>query len=65
VNAYPPPRAEQLTDTLAGGGTWHTHEWIGAVLPGSHLTGDAARQRAQVREFLESAVSACRRLASG
>ncbi|MFI5310387.1 MAG: hypothetical protein ACHQQ3_04075 [Gemmatimonadales bacterium] len=62
VNAYPAPPADQLTDPLAGGGTWHTHEWVGAVLPGSRVTGDAREQRAQVRAYLDSAVTACRRL---
>ncbi len=65
VNANPQPRAEQLTATLAGGGHWHTHEWIGAVLPGSRVDGDASAQAAQVREFLASALAACRSLVGG
>jgi len=64
VNAQPEPRPEQLTDPLAGGGSWHTHEWIGAVLPGSRVAGDAHAQEAQVRACLDAAVAACRRLVS-
>lgn len=37
VNMYPAPKASELTDALDGGGSWHTREWIGAVLPGSRL----------------------------
>jgi hypothetical protein len=46
---------------LWGKGTWHTDEWIGAVLPGSRL-GSGSMQEEQVREFVDSAVSACRGL---
>lgn len=60
VNASPQPRAEQATATLDGGGMWHTDEWVGAVLPGSRVSGDAAAQQAQVRAFLDSALAACR-----
>ncbi len=62
VNAHPQPRKEQLTASLAGGGSWHTHEWIGAVLPASRVTGDAEAQAAQVRSFLDSALAAARQL---
>jgi len=62
VNAHPQPRADQLIDSLAGGGTWHTHEWIGAVLPGSRVAGDAAAQQAQVRAYLDAGLAACRAL---
>lgn len=62
VNARPEPRADQLTASLGGGGTWHTREWIGAVLPGSRVSGDATAQRAQVRAYLDSALAACREL---
>jgi hypothetical protein len=64
VNAYPPPKVDQLTDVIAGNGSWHTHGWIGAVLPGSRIAGDAGAQQAQVREYLASAVVACRKLIS-
>lgn len=62
VNASPAPRADQLTDPLAGGGSWHTHEWIGAVLPGSRVIGDAVAQQAQVRACLDASLAACRKL---
>ena len=65
VNAYPFPGTDRLTASLAGGGRWHTQEWIGAVLPGSYVTGDAAAQEAQVRAFLDSALEACRALVRG
>ena len=61
VNMRPEPPRDALTAPLAGGGTWHTREWIGAVLPGSRIS-DAAPVREQVDAFLDSAVSACRAL---
>jgi len=64
VNASPQPAASKLPTLLKGGGMWHTHEWIGAVLPASHMTEAPNKQEQQVREFLESAVSACRSLVS-
>lgn len=57
VNAVPRPPIDQLTTTLAGSGHWHTHEWVGAVLPGSRVLGDAAAQGAQVDAFLSSALA--------
>lgn len=65
VNAYPSPPASRLTARLGGGGHWHTHEWIGAVLPGSRLAGDPAALRDQARDFLRSAMAACHALARG
>jgi hypothetical protein len=62
VNARPQPRGQALPETLAGGGFWHTHEWIGAVLPASRLPADGAEQLDQVRRFLGSAVLACKEL---
>jgi hypothetical protein len=54
VNMHPQPMATP-TARLDGNGSWHTREWIGAVLPGSRLTpGDG--QRTQIRAFLESAL---------
>jgi hypothetical protein len=61
VNANPSPTAESVKAPLAGGGTWHTREWIGAVLPGSRL-GDETAAPDQVRAFLDSAIVACREL---
>lgn len=58
----PQPTVSQARSRpLWGRGSWHTREWIGAVLPGSRL-GSASAQEQQVREFIDSAVSACRGL---
>lgn len=46
---------------LWGNGTWHTYQWVGAVLCGSRL-GAASSQERQIREFLDSGVTACRTL---
>jgi len=59
VNMYPQPPASALTPTLRAGGTWHTHEWIGAALAGSHLPAGGA-QRAAIDDFLASAVASAR-----
>ena len=62
VNMRPQPTASRARSRpLWGGGTWHTDEWVGAVLCGSRL-GAASSQERQTREFLDSAVSACRAL---
>jgi hypothetical protein len=63
VNAHPQPRPDLATGALAGSGQWHYEDWIGAVLPGSRITGDAATQERQVGAFLDSALTACRELA--
>lgn len=60
VNAYPAPSRDALGAALAGAGRWHTFEWIGAVLPGSHVAANGASQRVQMRDFLRSALSALR-----
>ena len=60
VGPYPYPATHELPD-LAGGGHWHTTDWVGAALPASVYLG-AVDQRAQVVAFVESAVAACRRL---
>lgn len=66
VNAHPQPTtARAIGLPLHGDGAWHTHEWIGAVLAGSRVTGDAAAQQAQVRAYLDSALAACRSLVAG
>ena len=54
VNMYPFPAAAP-TSSLPGGGTWHSHEWIGAVLPGSRLDRDG--QREQVAAFFAASVA--------
>ncbi|HEV2722836.1 MAG TPA: hypothetical protein VG323_22620, partial [Thermoanaerobaculia bacterium] len=53
VNHHPPTSRRDLP-ALAGGGTWNTSGWVGAILPWSH-GGDA-------QAFLDSAVAASRRL---
>jgi len=64
INMNPQPSAAQARlRPLWGHGIWHTREWVGAVLPGSKLERASAQER-QVREFVDSAVSACRALAT-
>ena len=55
VNRYPAPSTPP-TAALEGGGRWHSHEWIGAVLPGSRLPADG--QQHQVKSFIDSAIGA-------
>ena len=62
VNARPQPALSQLSESLEGGGSWHTTEWIGAVLSGSRLSMDADAQEHASRVFLSSAVRTCRSL---
>jgi hypothetical protein len=63
VSMHPHPSpAQARSRPLWGRGTWHTRDWMGAVLTGSRLEG-ASKQEWQVREFIDSAVSACRALA--
>jgi hypothetical protein len=59
VNVYPPPHdiASLTAATLKGGGTWHTDQWLGAVLPGSRLSAEGQEQ--QTEAFLTSAIEAC------
>ena len=64
VNARP-ATSQEPSAPLEGGGVWHTDGWVGAILPGSRLTSDAAGQEAQVRAFLNSAVEACTQLVTG
>jgi hypothetical protein len=61
VNMRPQPPASALTLQLEGRGTWHTNEWIGAVLLGSRISG-GADQRTQIRAFLDSATRTAREL---
>lgn len=53
VLPWPPPKDRDLP-ALDGGGSWHTEDWIGAVLEGDQ----------EVDAFLDSAVAACRTLLS-
>jgi hypothetical protein len=55
VNHYPATTRRNLPP-LAGGGSWHTEGWVGAILPMSR-GGDA-------QAFLDSAVAASRTLIS-
>ena len=63
VTPYPHAEEPELP-ALAGGGAWHTQDFLGAVLPGSRLVsaGGADAQERRTREFLDSAVRACRAL---
>jgi hypothetical protein len=54
VNMYPFPSAPPTT-TLPIGGSWHSREWIGAVLPGSRLERDG--QREQIAAFFAAAIA--------
>jgi hypothetical protein len=63
VNMYPSPPESRVSAPLSGSGMWHTHEWVGAVLPGSHLL--TTSQRLQVESFLGSAVRICTELVGG
>lgn len=56
VNRTPPIDANAQRPALDGGGTWHTQDWIGAVLTGSKLS--PTTQREQCETFLRSAVQA-------
>jgi hypothetical protein len=62
LNMTPQPTASRARSRpLWGNGTWHTNEWVGAVLPGSRFGGASSQER-QVREFVDSATAACRGL---
>ena len=64
VNANPRPVAGTAAPALSGGGSWHTHEWFGAVLPGSRIQS-GSRGESQIADFLDSAIAACRQLVLG
>jgi len=62
LSTDPQPAASRAQSRpLWGKGIWHTNKWVGAVLPGSRF-GAASAQERQVREFLDSAMAACRSL---
>ena len=62
VNMSPQPISDDVhLLPLAGKGSWHTREWVGAVLQGSRLDS-SPDQEGQVRDFLNSAISAARQL---
>jgi hypothetical protein len=64
VNMRPEPPAAAVTARLDGNGIWHTHEWIGAVLPGSRLVAGNGQQ-SQIDGFLASAIANARSLLGG
>ena len=65
VAPWPRPTADALPP-LAAGGTWHTGEWVGALLMASRLTVEAASaQERQVAAFVESAVAGSRAVLAG
>ncbi len=64
VNVNPQPTGPLPDVSTLGGGTWHTREWIGAVLPGSDITGDAAAQQDCVEAYLRASLATCRALAN-
>ena len=57
VNMSPSPAVDAPRAALSGGGAWHTHEWIGAVLPATRI--GTTNQREQCMAFLQSAIAAC------
>lgn len=57
VNMSPQPTPETPRPALDGGGAWHTHEWIGAVLPASRVA--ATGQPQQCEAFVRAAITAC------
>ncbi|HEV7516747.1 MAG TPA: hypothetical protein VGR07_10640 [Thermoanaerobaculia bacterium] len=65
VTPWPCPQSPAASGlpALAGGGTWNTEGWLGAVLEARALVG-TREQEAQVREFLASASPACRQVGS-
>jgi hypothetical protein len=60
VTPWPYPKNPELP-ALQGGGSWNTEGWLGAVLEARALAG-SGDQESQVREFLQSAIAAARRL---
>jgi len=57
INMSPSPERDREMPALAGGGTWHRHDWIGAVLPGSRLQAEG--QRGQAETFIGSGTRVC------
>ncbi len=67
VTPWPAPKSTKASalPALAGSGTWNTEGWLGAVLGAGAISsaGSGEGQEGQVRQFLDSAVAACRQLA--
>lgn len=61
VTPYPYPKGP-FPSLKAG--RWHTTDWVGAVLPASHLVlgTSAANQRATVQAYIDDAIAACEAL---
>lgn len=57
VTPWPYPPVDQPPG-LDGGGHWNTEGWVGALLRGDAIEGDAGAQRDQVAAFVTSAVTA-------
>ena len=56
-----PHSGEFVSQPLAGAGTWHAGNWVGAVLRSSQMRRqDATTQRTQVSAFAASAIAASR-----
>jgi len=61
VTPWPYPDPEALPE-LRSSGFWHTEGWVGAILPGTSVTEQPERERADtVRGFVDAAVDAARR----
>jgi hypothetical protein len=62
VTPYPYPAGNLPPLTT---GLWHTQEWVGAVLPASHLVRERSEtgQRDLVRSFLAESIAVCEALA--
>ncbi|MBW2461894.1 MAG: hypothetical protein JRH11_09615 [Deltaproteobacteria bacterium] len=57
ITPWPYPPADRLPG-LEGGGHWNTKGWVGAVLRGDEMRGDADDQRDQITAFVTSAIDA-------
>jgi hypothetical protein len=64
VTPWPYPKSPVVSElpALTGGGTWNTEGWLGVVLDAAAIVG-TRDQETQTREFLTSAVAACRQVA--
>ena len=60
VGPYPYPPVNELPP-VGGGGHWHTEGWVGAALPATEYIA-SADQGVQLSTFIDSAISACRKL---
>lgn len=61
VTPYPYPEDISNLPTLDGNGSWHTSDWVGAVLTASQF-GEPTTSIEQVKTFLNSAITACKDL---